>query len=201
MKRSKSINLSKMRKSKPVGLAIAGSLVLTACGSNEPEQQATIFRTQSECVQQNPQYQQQCIDAYEKAVREAEVSAPRYSNQNQCEQDFGYNRCVQSRTSNWFMPAMAGFMLGRMLDNRSRYDYYRPEPVYVYNNGWVGGNGRGYGSSNYRSTTVPEKTFKSPPKKAKTISRNGFGSTVHAKSSWGKTSSWGGSSSRSSYGG
>ncbi len=201
MKRTKSIDLEKMRKSSPVTLAMAGSIMLSGCWSDQPapETEVRIYRDKSACINENPSFEAQCIEAYEKALVGSEASAPKYTSRYNCESEFGYNRCIRSSNDNWFMPALAGFMLAKAF-NTNGYNYRQSAPVYYYRDSWVGGNGYNYGSANSVTTTVPKSTFnpKPKPKVTKTISRGGFGSTVKAKSSWGG-SSWSGRSS--SFGG
>ncbi len=200
MKRTKIIDLQKMRKAQPVSLALVSTLLFTACGDSN-EREAVVYRNKTECIKENPDQSEQCQQAYNAALKEAESSAPKYESRHSCESEFGYNRCVRSSQNNWFMPALGGFMLARALNNNyynsNRYDYARSTPVYYHNNSWVGGNGTRYGSTYNRTTTVPEKAFNPKPRVTKTISRGGFGSTAQAKSSWG--GSWG--SKGRSYGG
>lgn len=190
MKRTKTINLQKMRKMQPISIAFASTLLFASCSSDK---EAVIYQSKADCINKNSEHAQQCVEAYEKALSEAESSAPKYNSINSCESEFGYNRCVRSAHNNWFMPALGGFMLGRLLSN-NRYDYARAVPVYRYNGKWVGSHGNSYGTSYRNTTIVPKSSFNSKPRVQRTISRGGFGSTVHAKSFWG------GSPSRS-YGG
>ncbi len=204
MKRTKSINLGRMRKTtdrlslKPISLAIA-SITLAACSDTR---QASVFRDANECSFQNPGLEEECQIAYEEALKDASDTAPKYQSRRECEAEFGNNACTNYNASSgsMFMPAMAGFMFARALD-RNRYNH---SPVFTSYNSrspfygdWVTADGYRYGSNRHSTITVGNKAFKPKPKVTRTMSRGGFGSTVSAKSSWGgKKSSfkggWGG---------
>lgn len=195
-KRSKSINLSVMRKSfsvKPLALGVA-AIFLSACGD---EQKATVFTTVDECTDANPEFAQKCQTAYEDALREAERTGPKYNTQSDCESEFGHNQCrvVQRDSGSFFMPFMAGYMLSNLMSPRGYYSqpmftsYSRYSP---YRNRWIGADGYDFGDYRRRNMRVSEKALKPKPTVTKTMSRGGFGSSVRAKSSWGSSSKKGG---------
>ena len=203
MKRSKSINVGRMRKSckvfslKPLTLAIAAA-TLVACDN---VRDAKIYKDAAHCTEENPALWEACDAAYQKALADASRSGPKYQRESLCESEFGRDNCVPYRTTdgqNWFMPAMAGFLLAKALD-RNNYDssplytsYSRYSPAYGQ---WTTVDGNLHGNRRYGSIRVGDSTFKSKPAVTKTISRGGFGSTVSAKSSWGGSSyrgGWGG---------
>ena len=203
MKRSQSICLTAMRKSaaaaltpkvipkaKPLALAIA-TATLMACSQQPQEVAESAFKNVEECVVSNSGTLSECQKAYDKAMAEAQQNAPRFTNQEACNINYGEN-CVQQRDSNgnsWFMPAMAGFLIGQALNN-NRQVY--SQPLYPA----VGG---GFNRNSYSTGDGRNQNF-SPDRKPvikkveSTKSRSGFGSTAAAKSNWGgKTSGgWGG---------
>lgn len=205
MKRSKTINLERMRKLskgpalKPLAVAIA-TATLVACSS---QRDAMAYKDVEQCIRDNPSLESQCRAAYQEALGKSAKSGPKYRTQSDCESEFGGNNCVPYDGSNgqhWFMPMMAGFMLSRMLDRNGYYSaplytsYSRYSPAY---NRWTTVDGELFGSRRYGSMRVDGDAFKSKPAVTRTISRGGFGSTVVAKSSWGGRSSsfrggWGG---------
>ncbi len=200
MKRTKQINLATMRKaaarktSPTKSVVLTGTLLLAGCGSSS--QEAMIFSSIEQCVSENSGSRSECEKAYDSAVSEAKRTAPKYNSQRACEMEFGHNQCRQSETnSSWFLPAMGGFMVGRMMGGGGGYDYGRPSPLFGYRNSWVGADGVSYGGRSDRRVKVPQEAFKPKPTTAKTISRGGFGSKIQAKSSWGS------SRSRGSFGG
>jgi uncharacterized protein YgiB involved in biofilm formation len=203
MKRSHSINVERMRKTrkrfsvKPLTLAIAAA-TLVACDN---VREAKIYRDTEHCIDENPDLTEACEAAYQKAKAEASRSGPKYRSESICESEFGRDNCIPYRSAdghNWFMPAMAGFLLAKVLD-RNRYE---ASPLFTsysrYSAGygqWSTVDGSRYGQRRYGSIKVPGDTFKPKPAVTKTISRGGFGSTVSAKSSWGGSSyrgGWGG---------
>ncbi|KLV09816.1 MULTISPECIES: DUF1190 family protein [Photobacterium] len=205
MKRSKNVVLASMRKNwrpasaVPVTVAFA-SFALSGCSDNG--QEATIYETLKDCESDNPSYTQECKAAYQNALDEAARTAPKYNSRYDCESEFGANACVQSQSNNWFMPAMAGFMFGRMMD-RDRGYYSQPMfssyyPGSTFYNRWTTADGYDYGNSRYKKSKVivSRDHMKPKPTVTRTISRGGFGSTVAAKSSWSSSSrssgSWGG---------
>jgi uncharacterized protein YgiB involved in biofilm formation len=199
-KRSSNINLSRMRKGfspKPLAIGIA-AVFLAACGD---KQEAKVYTSVNDCVNQNPEQSETCKTAYQDALKEAERTGPKYNSQRDCEEEFGASQCnrVQSGSNSFFMPFMAGYMLSNLLSPRGYYS----QPMYTsfsrnssYRNRWIGADGYDFGDNRRRNLQVSEKALKPKPTVSKTMSRGGFGSSVRAKSSWGSSSSkrggWGG---------
>lgn len=203
MKRTTRIDLSKMRKQpqrfvlKPLALAVA-TASLMACGGSQ--QQATAYQSVDECKRDNPSLGAQCEQAYDQALSEAARSGPKYRSERDCVAEFGANNCVPYSThsgNNWFMPAMAGFLLGRALDRPDSYyssplytSYSRYSPAYGR---WTTVDGRLQGAKRSGAIKTSPQVFKPKPTVTRTISRGGFGSSVAAKSSWGGSrGGWGG---------
>lgn len=197
-KRSLSINLSRMRKQfrpKPLALGIA-AVFISACSDNR--QDAQVYVSPQECEEDNPGFAEQCETAYQQALIEAERTAPKYRSEYDCEYEFGANQCryVERDSGSFFMPFMAGYMLSNLMSPRYHYSplftsYSRYSP---YRNRWIGSDGHVFGDYNRKSFKVRSDTFKPKPTVSRTIKRGGFGSSVRAKSSWGKSGSrsWGG---------
>jgi len=195
-KRSKSINLTSMRKSfsvKPLALGVA-AIFLSACGD---KQEAAVFTSVNDCTNANPEFAAQCKTAYEDALQEAERTGPKYNSQRDCESEFGSNQCttVRSSSGSFFMPFMAGYMLSNLMSPRGYYS----QPMFTsysrnssYRNRWIGADGYDFGDNRRRTMRVSEKSLKPKPTVSKTMSRGGFGSSVRAKSSWGSSSKKGG---------
>jgi len=193
-KRSKSINLSSMRKSfsvKPLALGVA-AIFLSACGD---KQEAAVFTSVNDCTNANPEFAAQCKTAYDDALKEAERTGPKYNSQRDCESEFGSNQCTRNQTGSFFMPFMAGYMLSNLMSPRG----YNSQPMFTsysrnssYRNRWIGADGYDFGDNRRRTMRVSEKALKPKPTVNKTMSRGGFGSSVRAKSSWGSSSKKGG---------
>ncbi len=141
MKRSKKINLALMRKTlpslkiRPLALAVT-AVALASCSSKE---EVHIVGSVEECIERTSLDLQECEAAYKRALIEAESTAPRYRTLAQCRSEFGYNGCVQHSSGSSFVPFMAGFMIGQILDRNHYYNGYRPvfrydRPYSDYNN-------------------------------------------------------------------
>ncbi len=209
MKRSQAINLAHMRKAsgvfalKPLALCIAA--LLAGCG--QKEEPADIFKTLDECKTTYPDLSAQCDMAFNQALGSAEASAPKYNSMEDCAAEFGADRCQRrdrSDGTSWFMPAMAGFMLGRALDNHS----YQAAPMFTssyygspYYNRWGTVDGRTYGDYGRSRVYTGRDVFQPKPTVTKTISRGGFGSKSAAASNWGGSKSGSRKSSGGSWGG
>jgi uncharacterized protein YgiB involved in biofilm formation len=195
-KRSKSINLTGMRKSfsvKPLALGVT-AIFLSACGD---KQEAAVFTSVNDCTDTHPEFAEKCKTAYEDALREAQRTGPKYNSQRDCESEFGNNRCnvVRNESGSFFMPFMAGYMLSNLMSPRGYYS----QPMFSsnarnssYRNRWVGADGYDFGDNRRRSMRVSENSLKPKPTVTKTMSRGGFGSSVRAKSSWGSSTNKGG---------
>ena len=198
-KRSSQINLNKMRKQfapKPLAVGVA-ALFLSGCADDR--QDALIYQNIDDCVSDNPELADTCRAAYEDALEEARRTGPKYASQRDCEYDFGPNQCnyVNYGGDSFFMPLMAGYMLGNLLSpgryyTQPMYTSYSPYSRYRYR--WLNAGGYDYGDISRKRFKVNRDAFKPKPEVKKTIKRGGFGSSVRAKSSWGSSrkSGWGG---------
>lgn len=212
MKRTAFIDLDRMRKKPAFELTrlatlVGGAIALTGCGSDNTE--ARIYPSTDACKADYPEHVEVCEAAYRQAVAEAAKTAPKFRTENDCEAEFG--QCV-SNGNNWFMPALAGFMLANVLDDlddRRRcppgaYASYGgcrySTPVFTgygrLYGGYYGSDGTLYGKvrpGKFTTVKVDRDAFKPKPAVTRTLSRGGFGSKAAAKASWGSSrSSWGG---------
>ncbi len=199
-KRTRSINLASMRKGfalKPLAVGIAG-IMLSACGNRE---EAQIYTSIDECVDDYPDSRALCETAYQQAVDEAARTGPKFNSEYDCETDFGANQCRQVNTSSgsFFMPFMAGYMVSQLLSPRPYYSqpiYTSYSPFSPFRSRWVTADGYVFdGDIRKRKYNAPGRVFEPKPTVNRTIKRGGFGSSVRAKSSWGSSSrsgGWGG---------
>ncbi len=206
MKRTRSIDLASLRKAdksfvlKPAAVGVMAA-TLSACGDSEV---ANIYPNVMECAMDNPEFVELCRMAYEDALQEAAEASPKYLREDDCEEDFGLERCVPyaSHAGNWFMPAMAGFLFAQVIDDmdfdlkkkkKKRYasalflPTSRRSPVF---GNWVSATGQSYGAYNTRQVKVSSKAFAPKPKVTSTTKRGGFGSMARKVAS--RSSSWGG---------
>lgn len=204
------------KRSVAAGLSTAGALaMLSACDADpSPEQvsrerygaptEVSAFGTVGECIASGAFAQVTCEEAASAAAKEDGKVAPRFSEQNLCEDQFGQGNCF-ARTdggTSFFVPLLTGFMIGRLLDGPGyRYSglyrndrdrtWYTPSGAWLYNGGY-GGRGYGYQVGS-RAVTTPVTTQRIQTRSS-VVSRGGFGGRVSARSSggWGGGRSFGG---------
>jgi len=127
-----------MKRSRSVRLMLLGSasaLSLAACDeAKDPLAEGSFHRDPVECSQKLDRAT--CDAAYAEARAEHLKSAPAFASRDGCEQKFGAANCSwQEATANpdqiqeqrqggtssgsgWFMPLMAGYLIGNVLGNR-----------------------------------------------------------------------------------
>ena len=190
MKRSTNLRLTLMAAAIPVALA--------GCEPAPPTGQ--VLGSVSDCDYQTDVDPQQCRAEYDKAKAEHERVAPRFDSNAACNDQFGNCTPVTNeRGQTSWMPPMTGFLLGYMAGDlmkpRGGGGYYR-----------VGGSSplyRDYRSGDYlkpsgdvasdRPGKVTGKAGNTtPPARAITVSRSGFGSSSAARSSFGGGRGFGG---------
>jgi len=190
MKRTGFINLERMRKGlragrKPVAVAVTAALI-SGCGQTE---EVDIYTSLQECLQQQLGEAQMCHAAFQEALQEAEQTAPKYASQADCEYDFGEQQCVtqQRQGGSWFMPAMAGFMMGRALSGGDRVAplYQSSQLRSPVHGKWVTSDGKVVANADQRQARVSPDSFRPKPMSARPLSRGGFGNQAAARSSWG----------------
>ena len=131
-------------------LTAAGVCAVQACGSgdwsDDPSVEASPFASVAECQSSGRVPADQCQTAYRQALANHDQAAPRFESQPLCEEQFGGGQCQQRMIGggNVWMPVLAGFMVGRMLD-RQRRPYYSYGGLYRSrrNNVWYTGGANG----------------------------------------------------------
>ena len=144
MKRSKRITL--------VLMGTAGLITLAACDDKPEVEDARFFKSEAECSASNDP--QDCKDAFDTARKEHWRTAPSFTSREACEAQFGAANCVQTNVqpgtaqagtstgttasagmSGWFLPALAGYFIGRTTGGLSAMPYYQN----VNNQGFMAG--------------------------------------------------------------
>lgn len=182
-----------MKRSRIIPLIALGSATVALLGC-ESQQEALVFESVEQCVQSQQLPDGACQREYEQAVAAHQNSAPRFSDQSSCEQDFGPGRCSSftSGGGNFFIPLMAGYMLASVVNSGSSYRYggygtSYSQPLYRTRNDF-GANYRTADNYQVSSTggksSIPQ-SVSAPQTRAVTMSRSGFGSTASARSGWG----------------
>lgn len=210
-KRSSSLKLTTM---------LAGATALTLSGCDDPGAQASwdpnrgeqveafSYKSLQECKDANEVSDQQCDTSYAAAQKDDDKNAPRYEARATCEEVYGAGNCVPRTASDGhsvFGPLLAGFVIGRMLDNGGGYyrgtGLYRRDDAYGggYYSTWGGRLGRDYGTGrtviSKTSIDPPDAIRQAPPKiqtRTSVVSRGGFGGGRSYASSGGFKGGFGG---------
>jgi uncharacterized protein YgiB involved in biofilm formation len=195
-----------MKRSRSITLTIfsaATAASLAGCDQTPPDT-ATQFDTVEQCVAAG-NAADTCKLGFDKALETHVENSPRYADQGSCEAAVDVDRCVQTQVrqkdGSWasvFIPAMAGYMIGRAMSQGGRSDRgyygggYYGAPVYrsrLDPNSYRGLSSSGGGLSRLGgagstsvsrpSSGVPRVTMPSRPSNVgtTTISRGGFGGT------------------------
>lgn len=188
-----------MKRSRSIQLVLMGTVPLLLSACDDGSQQATgtlAYQDLQQCISDGKVGADVCEKAYAEAVQAQYRNGPHYGTLAECQAQFGWDQChpVHTSSGSWFMPALAGFMIGRALSGPS-YQYHE----HYWSGGYGGG---GYGEPLYRSRgdraewrTGSGDRFgtsargpggsMSAPSVAETLSRGGFGRSSVARGSWG----------------
>lgn len=221
MKRTRSINLNAFRKNwqarhlTPVALAVSAVFMLAGC--EKSDETVKMYQNADDCAQANPGQAAQCKTTYDNALKEAERTAPKYASREDCIAEFGEGQCqqapaqanmsgenqaqAQSSGGSFWMPLMAGYMMGRMMGGGAGFSQ---QPMFTSRNPaspaygqYTDASGKNYGRATPgRTMTVPKTAMAPKPATTSTITRGGFGDSV-ARHATMQRSSASGSSSRS----
>jgi uncharacterized protein YgiB involved in biofilm formation len=213
MKRTKTIQLAAFRKSwnarhlTPVALVVTAAFLLAGC--EKSDETVKLYQNADDCSAANPGESQQCTTAYNNALKEAERTAPKYATRQDCVAEFGEGQCqpapsqasvagdnqaqAQSGGSFW-MPLMAGYMMGRMMGGS-----YAQQPLFSSKNPsspaygrYTDASGKSYGAATPgRTMTVPKTAMAPKPTTTSTITRGGFGESVAKQASMQRSSTSG----------
>lgn len=107
-------------------------LVVLAAGiiwaSKPSEQRIKTYNSVEACRAEQPA--EDCAKAFADAEQEHEKSAPRFAARAGCEAQYGSCSAIHETAGDWFIPAMAGFMLGHALGAGGPASVVS-QPVYV----------------------------------------------------------------------
>ena len=152
----------------------AGAIGLAACG--EGKEEALTYVSVEACSSAGVQDEATCRVEFENAQAQHANVAPRYSSQNSCQGDFGFNNCRVHRTSTGsiWLPLMVGYMMApRIGSSVYTQPLYRPsrDPRNFYTAGSTN-----VGRAVNGPTQVSRSSVSKPPARTRTVSRGGFGS-------------------------
>ncbi len=193
-----------MKRSRSIELALMGTVPLLLAACDQPsaaqQQSALLYQSLQQCISAGQVSVDICEKAYADAVQAQYRNAPRFASLADCEAQYGYDQChpVARADGHWFMPALAGFLVGRALST--------PHYAHPYGCAWGGcgygaspGGFGGWGQPVYRARgdrgawqTAEGTRFgwggRGPAASssvAETLSRGGFGLASAARASWG----------------
>ena len=166
-----------MKKSRSVQLVLLGSAsaAFAACddGGALPAS-AQFYPTVAECIADHGTAP--CEDAKAVADSTQAAEAARFSQKQECEQEYGVGNCEtrQAAGSSFFMPMMMGYMMGNMM-NGGRY----AQPVYRGPNSTavMPSGGRLLNVGRFDNLGAGRAAFRPAPQ-ITPVSRGGFGSTA-----------------------
>jgi len=192
-----------MKRSLAVTLVLMGSAGLSGCGDAEID--SAVYQSFAECVQAGLYDQARCEADYAQALTSHIQTAPAYASRQDCEAEFGQGQCevraaqelglqqaarsqenatVQAGgTGSFFLPMMAGYMMGSMFANNNRM---APQALYRQNGqgAFVNGNGArvasNTGAVRLRSSS---SAVQAPKTRTTTMARGGFGTRATSISS------------------
>ena len=150
------------------------------------EVEAKTYASLDDCKKSGDMTAEQCQTAYDQAQKESASNAPKFGDQQSCEERYGVDQCVPRNNGSggsFFTPLLTGFIVGQALSNMG--GGYHGAPMYR------GRDGTFYGGSGYPlsrdyvtgRTRVRTDSFNAPEMRAPTrvqsrssvISRGGFG--------------------------
>ena len=160
-----------------------------------PPTEVAAFNSIADCVASGDYNEQQCVDAQRAANNDDNRTAPRFSDGNLCEEQFGKGSCTPRSDGgqSFFSPLLTGFLIGQ-LANGGGYRYgglyrdSRDNRFYTGSGAWLY-NG-GYGGRGYRyqvgskAITQPVTTSRIQTRSS-VVSRGGFGGRASARGGWG----------------
>ena len=161
-----------MKKSRAIRLVLLGStgLTLAAC-TQKPPSDATFFSKVEDCIPVKGEAA--CRDGLAKSEAEFTAGAPRFTQKEQCESEFGAGNCEtrepRGGSGSFFMPMMMGYMMG----NRFNSPVYRGPQ----NSAMVQSGGKFFSVGTFAGSgrTAPFQGGRVTP-----VQRGGFGSTASA---------------------
>ncbi|RYE31883.1 MAG: DUF1190 domain-containing protein [Hyphomicrobiales bacterium] len=108
-----------MKRSSQIGLAAVGVILVATVWSmtSEDPQENLVYDSLSDCRAAGQLTAQQCETAFSEATAARLKDAPKFQSQSACETQYGASGCSAASIggAQYFIPALAGFMLARGL--------------------------------------------------------------------------------------
>jgi uncharacterized protein YgiB involved in biofilm formation len=160
------------RRSAYVGFSVLTLSTAGLAGCDRPDP-PKVYSSVADCQAQHPG--QACNDAWQASVGEHDRTAPHYTRKEACEAQYGVGHCESREGGGFFMPLMAGFVLGQMMNHNNGYG--------GYGSGYVGHPVFYSAGGGYRAPMIPagESVFT----RSGGVTRGGFGSTAAFRGGFG----------------
>ena len=166
-----------MKKSQSIRLVLlsTASVALGSCGDNGAlPQDARFYPTEQACTADLGAAT--CADAKATADQALVAEAPRFTQRQECEAEFGVGNCETRQTAaggSFFMPLMMGYMVGNMMvGNRYAQPVYRGKD----NSAVMANGGRTFNVGRFDNTGAAS-AFR-PAVGVTEVRRGGFGTTA-----------------------
>lgn len=176
MKRSNAVTLGLMATT-----AVA-FVAFEQFGGQENQAEARSYPNLDACIADGALDEATCRETEQAARAEHEASAPRYSSQSLCEEQFGYGQCQARSGGSFWQPFFTGFLVANLLDNVGGLRY-RAQPYYRTRDGLAmtpGGYRINRGPGGVAKVSKNSLTRVAAPPKVQTrtsvVARGGFGS-------------------------
>ncbi|MBN9457447.1 MAG: DUF1190 domain-containing protein [Bosea sp.] len=199
-----------MKRSTQIGLAAVGVVLVASIWSrpDEETQDSLVYNSLSDCRAGGQLSAQQCETAFSEAAAARLKDAPKFNSQNECEAQYGANGCSSASIggAQYFIPALAGFMLARGLAGAQAQPLLpptaatcppgSPQPECQQprassssssssygGSSSGGGRARAYSTTTGRGFTVSPSATRGVSSTTRVSSRGGFGSIARSFSS------------------
>ena len=175
-----------MKRSRAAALLLMGSapLLLTACNSDSEASRQGLYTSVEACVAATND-SATCKQAFAKAQQDATANAPRYASREQCEANYGADKCVERNDGNshsFFGPMMTGFFLSQLMRNGAAMNGFNSAPAFRDSRGdWQRPAPGGAGGVYRAGTGTAMVPISAVPDRAPTISRGGFGESASGR--------------------
>lgn len=191
LKRSRSLTLTTLMAGAAVSITACDNAPAVTQWGDPPAAaagkavEARTFTSLDECKASGDFTAQQCETTLAQAQKDSAENAPKFSDQQSCEERYGVDQCVprSGQNGSFFTPLLTGFIIGQALNNMG--GGYRGAPMYRDRNGtYYGGSGyplsRDYvtGRTQVRSESFDAPRADAPTRvqsRSSVISRGGFG--------------------------
>lgn len=109
-----------MKRSRLIKLMLLGTGLVSMTACEDKKAKPMEFKDEQECHKTHTP--EECQKAFSESRAKHLASAPKFTSKEECEKQFGADKCVSSPQSEhghgghgMFMPMMMGFMMGKMM--------------------------------------------------------------------------------------